>query len=74
MRLLTFQGARGPVYLVTSVLNEKDLMLKQATEMYSLRWALNLIFQAQSKDKSHAPIFWTSIESAKRHLSERQDT
>jgi len=46
LRLLTFQGPRGPVYLVTSVLHEKDLTLKQATEMYRLRWGIELQFRS----------------------------
>ena len=37
-RLLSFQGARGPVHLLTSVLDPKQLSLTQARDLYKRRW------------------------------------
>jgi Transposase DDE domain len=44
-RLLSFQGARGPVHLLTSVLNPKRLSLTQARELYKRRWGVELQFR-----------------------------
>lgn len=44
-RLLRFQGARGPVYLLTSVLEPRRLSLTQARELYKQRWGVELQFR-----------------------------
>lgn len=46
LRLLEFRGPRGIVYLVTSVLNEKDLTWQHAQAMYKLRWGIELQFRS----------------------------
>lgn len=46
LRLLEFQGPRGKVYLVTSVLDEADFTLAQARQMYKLRWGIELQFRS----------------------------
>lgn len=46
LRLLKFQGRRGAVYLVTSVLDEAKLSLRQAMQMYRLRWGIELQFRS----------------------------
>ncbi len=46
LRLIRFQGARGPVFLVTNVLSEKRLSLRQAAQLYRLRWGVELQFRA----------------------------
>ena len=46
LRLLEFQGPRGKVYLVTSVLDEAELTLRQARQMYRLRWGIELQFRS----------------------------
>ena len=46
LRLLEFQGPRGKIYLVTSVLSERELSLKQAGQLYRLRWGVELQFRA----------------------------
>lgn len=46
LRLLVFQGPRGKVYLVTSVLDEAELTLQQAMQMYRLRWGIELQFRS----------------------------
>ena len=46
LRLITFQGPRGMVYLVTSVLSEQDLTWKNAKDMYKMRWGIELQFRS----------------------------
>jgi hypothetical protein len=45
LRLLEFQGTRGPVFLLTSVLEPKRLSLSQARELYKQRWGIELQFR-----------------------------
>jgi hypothetical protein len=45
LRLLEFQGPRGKVYLVTSVLEEAALTMPQAMQMYKQRWGIELQFR-----------------------------
>ena len=46
LRLLQFQGPRGKVYLVTSILSDSELSAKQAGQLYRLRWGVELQFRA----------------------------
>jgi hypothetical protein len=46
LRLLEFQGPRGRVYLVTNVLSERELTVRQASELYKRRWGVELQFRA----------------------------
>jgi len=46
LRLLRFKTSRGDVYLVTNVLSEKDMPVKQAGEIYRRRWGVELQFRA----------------------------
>lgn len=46
LRLIKFQGARGPVFLVTNVLSERDLSQRHAAQLYRLRWGVELQFRA----------------------------
>jgi len=45
LRLLTFQGPRGKVYLVTNILSNRDLSARQAGQLYRLRWGVELQFR-----------------------------
>jgi hypothetical protein len=45
LRLVVAQGGRHPVYLVTSVLDEKILSDKQIIKIYALRWGVELFFR-----------------------------
>ena len=45
LRLLEFQGPRGKVYLVTNVLSNRELTLRQASQLYRLRWGVELQFR-----------------------------
>lgn len=44
-RLLSFQGTRGPMHLLTSVLDPKRLSLTQACDLYKRRWGVELQFR-----------------------------
>ncbi len=44
-RLLSFQGARGPVHLLTSILEPKRLSMTQARDLYKRRWGVELQFR-----------------------------
>ena len=46
LRLIAFQGARAPVFLVTNVLSESDLPQRHAAQLYRLRWGIELQFRA----------------------------
>jgi hypothetical protein len=46
LRLIELKGPRGNVYLVTNVLSERELSLKQARELYRARWGIELQFRA----------------------------
>jgi hypothetical protein len=46
LRLLEFQGPRGPVFLLTSVLDAKRLPPKLARDLYRRRWGVELQFRA----------------------------
>jgi hypothetical protein len=46
LRLIEFQGPRGKVYLVTSILSQRELSLNQAMQLYRLRWGVELQFRA----------------------------
>lgn len=46
LRLIELQGPRGTIYLVTNVLSERELSLKQAQELYRARWGIELQFRA----------------------------
>lgn len=61
LRLLTFQGPRGKVYLVTNVLSARELSPRQAAQLYRLRWGVELQFRTfkqtfrRSKLRSRTP-------------------
>jgi hypothetical protein len=45
VRLMTLQGPRGKIHLVTSVLDRKRLSDKQAAALYRMRWGIELHFR-----------------------------
>ncbi|HYD83840.1 MAG TPA: transposase, partial [Opitutus sp.] len=45
LRLLSFSGPRGPVHLLTSVLDARRLSLANARELYRQRWGVELQFR-----------------------------
>jgi Transposase DDE domain len=46
LRLLQFSDRRGIVYLVTNVLNDKDLTHAQANKIYRGRWGIEIQFRS----------------------------
>ena len=46
LRLFNFQTSRGEMYLVTNVLEEENLTVAQASEIYHRRWGVELQFRA----------------------------
>jgi hypothetical protein len=46
VRLLKFQGPRGSIYLVTNVMSEKALSRREASQLYRLRWGVELQFRS----------------------------
>ncbi len=46
LRLFKFQAARGPLYLVTNILSERSLSIRQAQQLYRLRWGVELQFRS----------------------------
>lgn len=61
LRLLHFHDGRGDVYLVTSVLDNKQLTDRQAGEIYRRRWGIELQFRSlkqtygRGKLRAHTP-------------------
>ena len=45
LRLVVAKGGKHPVYLVTSVLDERRLSDKQVVEIYVLRWGIELFYR-----------------------------
>jgi Transposase DDE domain len=45
LRMVVARGARHPVYLVTSVLDEAILWDSQVVEIYALRWGIELFYR-----------------------------
>lgn len=46
LRLVTLQGPRAPIYLVTNVLEEKELSDAQVCELYRQRWGVEVQIRA----------------------------
>lgn len=45
LRLITVHNGKHPVYLVTNVLNKKDLSDRNAAEIYKARWGIEVFFR-----------------------------
>jgi hypothetical protein len=46
VRLLKFRGPRSPIFVVTSVLSARALSAAQISQLYRLRWGIELQFRA----------------------------
>jgi len=46
LRLITVHTGKHPMYLVTSVLSQKDLSDRQAIEIYKARWGIEVYFRS----------------------------
>lgn len=64
LRLLKFQGPRGTVYLVTNVLSDRELSLRQAGELYRLRWGVELQFRTLKQTFGRSKLRSRTAENA----------
>jgi len=69
LRLLEFQGPRGKVYLVTSILSQRDLSLKQAQSLYRARWGIELQFRSYKQIFGRTKLRSRTAENALVELS-----
>jgi IS4 transposase len=54
LRLIVVQEEhKQPVYLVTSVLDEADLSDHEASEIYALRWGIEVFFRTTKQTMQH---------------------
>lgn len=68
LRLIELQGSRGRVYLVTNVVSERDLSLKQAGQLYRLRWGIELQFRALKQTFGRGTLRSRTASNALREL------
>lgn len=73
LRLLEFRGPRGTVYLVTNILSDGELSLRQAGQLYRLRWGVELQFRtlkqtfrrsklrSRTSDNALAELHWSLV-------------
>lgn len=80
LRLIHFKGDQGDVYLLTNVLNSRNLSDAQASQMYRLRWGIELQFRtlkqtfgrrklrSRTPDRAYAELAWSLIGLWIAHL------
>lgn len=68
LRLITCQGPRGTIYLVTSVLSKKQLSDHQVKTLYKLRWGIELQFRAYKQTFSRRTLRSRTPENALAEL------
>ena len=68
LRLLCFHDGRGEVYLVTNVLDEKELTTKQASLIYRRRWGIELQFRSLKQTYGRAKLRARTPEIAEVEL------
>jgi hypothetical protein len=68
LRLLRFHDGRGDVYLVTNVLDDKDLTIKQASLIYRRRWGIELQFRSLKQTYGRAKLRARTPEIAEVEL------
>jgi hypothetical protein len=64
LRLLKFHGPRGTLYLVTNVLSDRELSLRQAGELYRLRWGVELQFRTLKQTFGRSKLRSRTAENA----------
>jgi hypothetical protein len=64
LRLLEFKGPRGTIYLVTNILSESELSLRQAGQLYRLRWGVELQFRALKQTFGRGKLRCRTAENA----------
>jgi hypothetical protein len=68
LRLIELQGPRGKMYLVTNVLAERELSVKQALRLYRMRWGVELQFRALKQTYGRGSLRSRTPENAKSEL------
>jgi hypothetical protein len=68
LRLFCFHDGRGEVYLVSNVLDEKELTTKQASLIYRRRWGIELQFRALKQTYGRAKLRARTPEIAEIEL------
>jgi hypothetical protein len=68
LRLLCIHDGRGDVYLVTNVLDEKELTTKQASLIYRRRWGIELQFRSLKQTYGRAKLRARTPEIAEVEL------
>jgi hypothetical protein len=64
LRLMEFQGPRGTIYLATNVLSEKTLKHREASQLYRLRWGVELQFRSYKQTFGHGKLRSRNAENA----------
>lgn len=80
LRLVHLKGERGDVYLLTNVLNSRELSDSLASQLYKLRWGIELQFRAlkqtfgrrtlrsRTPDRAYAELEWSLLGLWMIHL------
>jgi Transposase DDE domain len=68
LRLVVAQGAKHPVYLVTSVLAKKDLSDRQLIELYQARWGIEVFYRSFKRTLGRHKLRSASPENAQLEL------
>ena len=68
LRLLRFHDGRGEVYLVTNILDDKELSTKQASLIYRRRWGIELQFRSLKQTYGRAKLRARTPEIAEVEL------
>ena len=68
LRLLRFHDGRGEVYLVTNILDDKELTAEQASLIYRRRWGIELQFRSLKQTYGRAKLRARTPEIAEIEL------
>jgi hypothetical protein len=63
-RLVVATGGKQPVYLITSVLDRKQLSDKQVVRIYAMRWDIELYHRSLKQTKGHRKLLSRSPSNA----------
>jgi len=68
LRLVVAQGGKHPVYLVTSVLAQKDLSDRQLIELYKARWGIEVFYRSFKRTLGRHKLRSASPQNARLEL------
>jgi hypothetical protein len=68
LRLVVAQGAKHPVYLVTSVLAKKNLSDRQLIQLYQARWGIEVFYRSFKRTLGRHKLRSASPENAQLEL------